>query len=198
MNTAEAQTAKHEKTHAGTTAPQASPPPRTVFDSAHWQAIALGTIAICLAITVGVAVHSVLFRLLARFRHKDVKASPLLHILGSRLRRPALWITLLTMVGIVLPFLSIDDPLHSQLSKALAVAWLLAFGWLMISGVYVFEDVVLLRYSGKDTSSDVGARRVRTQLVLMRRLAILLLMVLTAGLILSLFRDSAISQYGAG
>ena len=32
----------------------------------------------------------------------------------------------------------------------------------------------------------------------MRRLAILLLMVLTAGLILSLFRDSAIWQYGAG
>ena len=200
MNTAQAQThaSTHEKTHASATAQPPASPPRTVFDSAHWQAVALGTVAICVAITVGIAVHNILFRLLARFRHKDVKASPVLHILARRLRRPALWITLLTMVGIVLPFLSIDEPLHSQVGKGIAVAWLLAFGWLMASGVYVFEDVVLLRYSGPSVADDVRARRVRTQLVLMRRLAILLLMVLTAGLILSLFRGSAIWQYGAG
>ncbi len=187
----------HEKTNA-TSAPPPPAPHRTVFDSAHWQAVALGTVVVCLAITVGLAVHSVLFRILARFRHKDVKASPVLHILNSRLRRPALWITLLTAVGAVQPFLSIDEPLHGQIGKALAIAWLLAFGWLMISSVYVFEDVVLLRYTGPSAADDVRARRVRTQLVLMRRLAILLLMVLTAGLILSLFRDSAIWQYGAG
>ncbi len=186
-------------THATTQQAPPPPPPRheSVLDSGHWQAIAFGTVVICVALTVGLALHRLLFRILARFRHKDVKASPLLHILASRLRRPALVITLSTMVGIVLPFLNIDDPLHSQIEKGLAVAWLLAFGWLMIRGVYVFEDVVLLRYDSS-TAEDVGARRVRTQLVLMRRLGILLLMVLDAGLILSLFRDSAIWQYGAG
>ncbi len=180
-----------------TTPPPAPHPSSNIFDSAHWQAIAIGTVLICIALTVGLAVHKLLFRILARFRHKDVQASPLLHIIASRLRRPALLITLLTMVGIVLPFLNIDEPLHSQIQKAHAVAWLLSFGWVMISGVYVLEGAVLLRY-GSTTADDVRARRIRTQLVLMRRLGIILLAVLDAGLILSLFRDSAIWQYGAG
>ncbi len=189
------------KPTAHTAVPPAAPPPAphssNLFDSSHWQAVTAGTVLICLALTVGLAVHRLLFRILARFRHKDVQASPLLHIIASRLRGPALAITLLTMVGIVLPFLNIDEPLHSQLEKAHAVTWLLAFGWLMVSGVYVLEGVVLLRY-GSTTTDDLRARRIRTQLVLMRRMGIILLAILDAGLILSLFRDSAIWQYGAG
>ncbi len=181
---------------ARTAAPQQ--PPHTVIDNQHWQTVALGTVAVCVAITVGIALHNIAFRVLARLRHRSIKASPVLHIFAARLRRPALWITTLTMVGIVLPFLNIDDPLHSRLETGLWVAWIASFGTLLISSVYVFEDLVLLRYSAPGAGDDVRARRVRTQLVLMRRLVITLLVALTAGLILSLFRGSAIWQYGAG
>ncbi len=185
----------HTQAHAAAAPAQ---PPQTVLDSQHWQALVFGIVAVCVAITVGIALHNIVFRVLARLRHRDVQASPILHVLGSRLRRPALWITLLTMVGIVLPFLNIDDPLHGHLEKTLWIAWIGSLGWLLISSVYVFEDLVLLRYKDPSAADDVRARRVRTQLVLMRRLAIALLVALTAGLILSLFRDSAIWQYGAG
>ncbi len=186
-------------THTTHTAHTAPPPqqPSNIFQSPHWQAVALGTVAICAALTIAAAIHKILFRVLARVRHRDIQASPLLHAIAARLRRPALSITLLTAVGIVLPFLPIDDPLHSTIEKALWIVWLLCFGWLMISGVYLFEDVVLLRYDASN-ADNLRARRVRTQLVLMRRIAILLLALVDAGLILSLFRDSAIWHYGAG
>ncbi len=180
---------------ARTAAPPLHP---SVVDNQHWQTVAVGTVAVCVAIIVGIAVHNVTFRILARLRHRSIKTSPVLHIFAARLRRPALWIITLTMVGIVLPFLNIDDPLHGQLETGLWIAWITSFGFLLIASVYVFEDLVLLRYRAPGAADDVRARRVRTQLVLMRRLVITLLVALTAGLILSLFRDSAIWQYGAG
>ncbi len=165
--------------------------------SSHVHALVLGIVAICVALTIGTAVHTVVFRILARFRHRDVQTSPLLRVIARRLRQPAFAITLLTAVAIVLPFLDIDQPLLGQVEKAFAIVWFLALGWLMVSGVYLFEDAVLLRYDAS-TADNLKARRVRTQLVLMRRLAIILLLVVDAGLILSLFRDSAIWHYGAG
>lgn len=165
--------------------------------SSHLHALMMGVVAICVALTLGTAVHTAVFRILARFRHRDVKASPLLRVVAMRLRRPAFAITVLTAVAIVIPFLDIDQPLLGQLEKAFAILWFLALGWLMVSGVYLFEDAVLLRYDAS-TADNLKARRVRTQLVLMRRLTISLLLVVDAGLILSLFRDSAIWHYGAG
>jgi small-conductance mechanosensitive channel len=169
----------------------------STIPSRHVRAIVLGVIAICVALTLGSALHAVVFRLLGRLRHRDLQTSPLVRAVANRLRRPALAITLLTAVGIVLPFLSIDEPLLGTIEKAFAITWLLAFGWLMISGVYLFEDAMLLRYDAS-SSDNVQVRRVRTQLQLLRRLAVILLIVVDAGLILSLFRDSAIWHYGAG
>ena len=165
--------------------------------SPHVHAIVIGIVAVCVALTIGSALHAVVFRLLARLRHRNVETSPLLSAITLRLRRPALAITLLTAVGIVLPFLAIDEPLLGTIEKTAAIVWFLTLGWLMISGVYLFEDAMLLRYDAS-TSDNLKARRVRTQLQLLRRLAIILLMVVTAGLILSLFRDSQLWHYGAG
>lgn len=159
--------------------------------------IIVSVVAVCVALTIGIAVHAVVFRILARIRHRDVKTSPLLRALVVRLRRPAFAITVLTAVAVVLPFLNIDQPLLGELEKAFAIIWFLALGWLLVSGVYLFEDAVLLRYDAS-TADNLKARRVRTQLVLLRRMAIGLFMVIDAGLILSLFRDSAIWHYGAG
>ncbi len=164
---------------------------------AHVHTLVLGIVAICVALTIGTAVHTLVFRILGRFRHRDVQASPLLRAVARRLRRPAFAITLLTAVAIVIPFLDIDQPLLGEIEKAFAIVWFMSLGWLMVSGVYLFEDAVLLRYDAS-TADNLKARRVRTQLVLMRRLAIILLLVVDAGLILSLFRDSAIWHYGAG
>ena len=77
------------------------------------------------------------------------------------------------------------------------MALFLALGAVLIAGVYLFEDIMMLRYD-MGAADNLKARRVRTQLQLLRRLAIIFLIVVDAGLILSLFQDSAIWHYGAG
>lgn len=154
-------------------------------------------VALFAALTVAFALHTLVFRLLGRFRKQDRAKHPLLHMVVQRMRRPALAIMLLTAIGIVLPFLNFGEPLLGLLEKALAVAGFVALAWLLISGVYLFEDVMLLRYD-VSAADNLKARRVRTQLQLMRRMAIILLVVIDAGLILSLFSESRLWHYGAG
>ena len=157
----------------------------------------VAALVIAAAILLSVFVHSVLFRILARLRHKSVKDLPLLRIIISRGRRPAFWIVMMTAVASVLPFVDVPEGYARPLQKLVGIGWFLALGWLMVSSVYTIEDVLLLRF---DTSSEdnLKARRVRTQLQLMRRMAIILALVVDAGLILSLFQDSPIWHYGAG
>ncbi len=171
-------------------------PPQTL--STHHLQVAMAAVAVCAALTVAFAVHALVFRLLTHFRRdKGVEAPALIRIAVTRLRRPALLVIMLTAVGIVVPFLPIAEPLLGTIQKGLGVTFFLAVGWLMVSGVYLFEDAMLLRY---DTAAadNLKARRVRTQLQLMRRMVIILLLVVDAGLILSLFQNSAIWHYGAG
>ena len=159
--------------------------------------LAVAALVVALAILCSVFIHNVLFRILAKIRHKSVKDVPLMRIIVSRGRRPALWIVMMTAVAVVLPFIDVPEHYVKVVQKVVGIGWFLALGWLMISSVYTFEDVVLLRF---DTSSEdnLKARRVRTQLQLLRRMAIILALVIDAGLILSLFQDSPIWHYGAG
>jgi len=175
-----------------------TPAPQPHLSPPHVHAILVAVTAVCIALTLGSTLHLVCFRILSRFRHRqDVKASPLLHAVAVRLRRPALAISLITALFLVLPFLDFDAHFHSVAAKSLLIAWFLAFGWVMVSSVYLIEDVMLLRYD-LQAVDNLRARRVRTQTQLLRRIAIILLILIDAGLILSLFRDSAIWHYGAG
>jgi hypothetical protein len=67
----------------------------------------------------------------------------------------------------------------------------------MVAGVYVAEDLMLARFD-ISVPDNLRARRVRTQMILLRRLAISFIIVVDIGLVLSIFRDSRIWQYGAG
>ena len=115
----------------------------------------------------------------------------------ARIRRPAQALIILTGVGIILPLLDVAPHYLEILQKGLAVVWFLALGWLLVALVYCVEDFLMLRYD-VTVSNNLRARRARTQMQLMRRMMITLLIMIDAGLILSVFRDSQIWHYGAG
>lgn len=114
-----------------------------------------------------------------------------------RLRRPAQALVMLTGIGLMLPVIDILHPYLNPLQKGLGVLWFVALGWLMISLVYCVEDVLILRYD-ITVADNLRARRARTQMQVLRRMAIVLLIVVDAGLALSVFRDSQLWHYGAG
>lgn len=115
----------------------------------------------------------------------------------TRLRRPAQALVMLTGIGLMLPVIDILHRYLDPLQKGLAVVWFIALGWLMISLVYCVEDVLILRYD-VSVADNLRARRARTQMQLMRRMVITLLILVDAGLALSVFRDSQLWHYGAG
>jgi len=163
---------------------------------AHGRDWAVAVIVISTAILISSFAYFVFLKVMARLRKKSVKQHKFFTIL-HRLQHPARWIVIFTVVFMVIPTVDIPEPYHLGLIKTIGVLWFLSLGWLMIAGVFVAEDLLLARY---DTSQadNLRARRVRTQMILLRRLAIGFIIVIDIGLVLSVFRDSRIWQYGAG
>jgi small-conductance mechanosensitive channel len=163
---------------------------------AHGHDWAVAVIAISAAILISSFAYFLVLKLVARLRKRNVKQHKFFAIL-HRLQHPARWIVILSVVFMVIPAVDIPEPYHLGLLKTLGVLWFLSLGWLMVAGVFVAEDLMLSRY---DTAQpdNLRARRIRTQMLLLRRLAIAFIVVIDIGLVLSVFRDSRVWQYGAG
>ena len=165
---------------------------------AHQRDWTIGIIVLIVVFTVSANAHRILLGALGKLRRarNGDNGSHSLQIV-RRIRRPAQALIVLTGVGIVLPLVDIPQHYLEIAQKALAVVWFLALGWLMVALVYCLEDFLTLRYDIA-VSNNLRARRARTQMQLMRRMVITLLIVVDAGLVLSVFRDSQIWHYGAG
>src|ERR1700761_1480577 len=165
--------------------------------SSHRQGWSISIVALCAALLVALFAHDILSRILARIRRKSPQNNSHIVAILARLRHPARWVVILAVVEAVIPLLPISSYYTTIALKSVAVLWCVALGWLLIASVYMVEDILLLRndITGGD---NLRARRVRTQMQVLRRLAITLLVVADAGLILSLFHDSKIWHYGAG
>lgn len=174
---------------------QSPPPP-------HVKELFFGVTVFCVAIVAGLGLHYAVFQILSRIRKTEPRQQPrrLLAAL-QRLNQPARVILLLTGVAfalpIAIPWLHIPQSAVHIVYKTVAVLWFASLGWLMISSVYMFEDLLVARYD-ITVSDNLRARRIRTQMQLLRRMAIIFLIVVDIGLILSVFRDSPIWHYGAG
>jgi small-conductance mechanosensitive channel len=171
-----------------------------IFDMlhAHQRDWTIGVIVLIIAVTVSAYARRILVGLLGRFRRaKGTNGHSQTLQIVKRIGRPAQALVVLTGVGIVLPLVDLPQHYLEMLQKGLAVIWFLALGWLMVALVYCLEDFFLLRYD-ISVSNNLRARRARTQMQLMRRMLITLLILVDAGLVLSVFRDSQIWHYGAG
>lgn len=160
----------------------------------HWT---IGLVLLVSAIVLSAFAQRILLRIASQIRPFRTGSHRQMLTIVARVRRPAQALVILTGIGFVLPLLDIPHNYLHPLLKALGVLWFIALGWLMISLVYCFEDFLVLRYD-VTVADNLRARRARTQLQLMRRMVIALLIVADAGLVLSVFRDSQIWHYGAG
>jgi small-conductance mechanosensitive channel len=166
---------------------------------AHQRDWTIGITVLIIVVTVSANAQRILLGGLSKLRRaKGGQGHGHTVKIVARIRRPAQALVILTGVGIILPILR-DIPPHTLeiLQKALAVIWFLALGWLLVALVYCVEDFLLLRYD-VSIANNLRARRARTQMQLMRRMVITLVILVDVGLVLSVFRDSQIWHYGAG
>jgi small-conductance mechanosensitive channel len=155
----------------------------------------LAVFLICAAIVLSNAVHYIVFRLL---RRKEAQSTTLGWGLQRHLGRPARVVFILTCLTAVLPSLptlpfNIEPVLHQGFIMAIVVA----LGWFAIGLVYVLQEAALRRYD-ITAEDNIQARRVHTQLQLVRRLVIGFVVILTIGALLWSFDDPRIWHYGSG
>ncbi|SFE18594.1 Mechanosensitive ion channel [Blastococcus tunisiensis] len=152
-----------------------------------WQLVALLAVAALAAWLVGVLI-GVLVRRLAR---TSVVAADL----SRRGRAPLRTLLVLIAVTVVLDAGPALGGWRDPVVRVLGLALIATVGWLLAVAVQVAADMALARYD-VDVVDNRHARRVRTQISLLRRLAIVLVVVLTIAAMLLTF--PAARAAGAG
>jgi small-conductance mechanosensitive channel len=160
----------------------------------HWS---IGTGILILAVLLSSFATRILVKLVGRFHRAHASGRPPVLRIVARIRRPTQFLVVLASIGFVLPLTDLPPHWLNVAQKTVGVAWFLALGWLMVAAVYCFEDFLLLRFD-VSVADNLRARRARTQVQLLRRIVIALVVAIDAGLVLSIFRDSQIWHYGAG
>jgi small-conductance mechanosensitive channel len=139
-----------------------------------------------LAILIGVLVLAVVAHGLGFFflrRAADGRGKTLQQSLIRNMRWPTRLIIPLAAVEVALTAVNIDEHLRTDLLRAVGVALVFAVGFLIVRLTYVFDDVILARYQ-LDVTDNLKARRIHTQIQVMRRVTVLVVAVVSIAIVL--------------
>jgi small-conductance mechanosensitive channel len=149
----------------------------------------------CGALVVANVVHYVLFRLVKR---GDVGGKTLGWGLQRYLGSPARAIFLLTCVLLVLPMVPrLSQHVEATVRHGLGMAVVASIGWFFVGLIYVAQEVLLRKFD-ITAADNRRARTVHTQFQLFRRVAIVLVVVLTIAALLWTFNDQRLLHAGSG
>lgn len=152
---------------------------------------ALPFIATALAIVAGLALSWLLRKVVLRLNRNR----PELQATSRVARRPLRLALCLAGVRTALGLTAGSESWHPGVDHFLLIALIAALAWLAIAVLLIVEAVVLNRHS-VDVADNRRARRLRTQMILARRIAVALVVVLAAGTAMLTF--PAIQALGAG
>lgn len=137
------------------------------------------------AATAGLLCQAILYRLaraISRRTKNSVDDSIVNHCRGSfRLIIPLLFIQF------VMQAISIPETEAILLKQIITVAFISALGWLMIDLTHVAEDVIFTRFD-IDVRDNLRYRSIQTQFSIFKKIAIVIIIVLTVSVILMNFQ----------
>lgn len=148
-----------------------------------------------LAITVAVAAGLVLSWLLRKIVLRLNRKRPELHATSRVARQPLRLALCLVGVRASLGLTAGNESWHAAVDHLLLIALIGSLAWLLVAILLIIEAVVLTRHS-VDVADNRRARRLRTQMILARRIAVALVVVLAVGSVMLTF--PAIQALGAG
>lgn len=153
------------------------------IELAAWHASMWSAGVVVLAFLLGLVIHFTLFRIARRLklRQETVLSQAMLHC-----ERPVGLILLLVMEIVALSFLPISPAVRDVLRHALGICLIVAAAWFLIGMVDVVEAVLGYRYS-TEVADDLAVRRVRTQVLVLRRIIVMMIVVVTIAGVLMTF-----------
>ncbi|HTU52018.1 MAG TPA: mechanosensitive ion channel domain-containing protein [Acidobacteriaceae bacterium] len=158
----------------------------------HVHRLVFGSSVLSGALIAGFVIYWVLFHFILR---KSVSTTN--HVTLRRFRKPAFWMLVVLAAMAAVPTFGISSSAEDLTEHVLHIFFITCLAWFLISGVYAVQDLLLRRYD-ISLSDNLRARQVRTQMAVMRRLAIGFVGLLALGLILYTFNHTRLWQAGAG
>ena len=133
---------------------------------------------------IGLVVHTVVFKSAERLSRTT--ETILDNLLVKHCRGPARLIVPLFTIHFLLPLVKVSQGVLVFLTQILGSLVTLSVAWLIIKLTSVFEEFILDRYK-IDVRDNLRARRVHTQIQILRKVVIVIVGVLALGIILMTF-----------
>lgn len=165
------------------------------FDAISRWFLDFGSILITVAVAVGLAllVHLIIFRMLRRFSKRSEYLPD--GVINKHCRRAGRWLMVVAAIFFVLDQFEPIGPISKAAQHGLTLALIFCIAWLINRFVWVFEDIVFARFD-IDVKDNLQARKVHTQLNVMRRVMTVIIVILAAGAMLMTF--DGVEQLGRG
>ena len=133
---------------------------------------------------LGVVIHFILFKTAEVFVRRTRT------VLGESIvkhgRGPSLLIIPLLVIHFLLPLMALSPGTLVFVNQAFGLLLIGAIGWLMIKVVYIFEEVILSRFR-VDVADNLEARRIHTQIQILKKVVIIVVGILALAAILMTF-----------
>ncbi|HXJ95543.1 MAG TPA: mechanosensitive ion channel domain-containing protein [Terriglobia bacterium] len=148
---------------------------------AHWQAWLWSAAALLLTTGLALVAHRLFFAFFKRLAART--GSVIHHSLAEHGRRPAKWIVPLLAIVLVIPLLPLRAVFLEPVEHLAGIILIGAVGWAVIVVADVLADVAVARYR-VDVADNLAARRIHTQIQVLRRVFIVVVVILTLGIML--------------
>ena len=152
---------------------------------------AMPLIAVTLAVAAGLVLSWLLRKVVLRLNRKRPELQATSRVARQPLRLALCLIGVRTALGLT----AADESWLPAVDHLLLIALIGSLAWLAVAILLIIEAVVLGRYS-VDVADNRRARRLRTQMILARRIGAALVVVIAAGSVMLTF--PAIQALGAG
>ena len=155
-----------------------------------WQNIRVAGISAAIltgAAAAGLIVQFLLYALLKRFV-KD-KPGSLQRLLIEKTKSPARYVFPLIALIFTLPLTPLPERAIPYVGRALNLSLIAAVGWALIVAIQVIGSLLTFRYA-IDMEDNLNARRVRTQTLVIQRIAVVMIVVITGAAMLMTFPNA--------
>lgn len=149
-----------------------------------WQNGVIFLAVLVIGIVVVLVGHSIGVKVLSRFARRT--ASPVGELLIKYLKRPTRWLLVAFAVQMSIDVLNIPTKWSNFVKHLFSVALVALVAWLLIKATYVLSDTVFLRFK-VDVKDNLQARKIHTQLNVLRRIIIIIIVIIALASILMTF-----------
>ncbi len=150
----------------------------------NWQKLLWFSFGLITVVVIALICHYVLLLILPRITRRT--ATPIDESIVRHLREPARWIMIFIAVRLVLPLFDLPAGFQEFLKHILSLTVIALVSWLLTKSTYILNDYIVRRFD-VDQKDNLKARKVHTQLNVVKRIVITVVVIIALGTMLMTF-----------